>query len=83
MEYECISLSAEKLLIDPAGNRPPLCNDCLAPDCTNPIKEVSVSVFGIIQKYRLWVDRNIVRQVVSCKGYLGEEHVNVGIPSGD
>ena len=80
MEYEHISIPADKVLIDPEGCKAPLCNDCHNPDCTNPIKEMTVSVFGINKKYRFWVDRNVVRQVVSCRGYIGDQHV-VDAPS--
>jgi len=83
MEYEHISLSAAKLLIDPTGCKPPLCNDCRTPDCTNPIREMVVSVFGVNQTYRLWIDRNVVRQVVSCQGYMGDQHVMGVVPPGN
>ena len=51
----------------------PLCNSCSSPDCSNPIQERSVSVVGRIQKNRLYVmSGNVVRQVVACKGYVGD-----------
>lgn len=70
MEYECQSISVGKLLVGATGVALPLCNSCTAPDCTNPIREKTISVFGKPTKLRLWVLNNSVRQVISCKGYV-------------
>ena len=81
MDYECVLFSADKLLFGPGGDKPPLCNDCKAIDCSNPIKEVSVSIMGIEHKYRFWVVNNVVKQVIACQGYIGDQHVPVGLSS--
>ena len=65
MDYECVLRSVVSLNVNP------LCNGCQAPDCTNPIRERVVSVVGIPTKMRLFVVGNVVRQVVSCTGYVG------------
>ena len=77
MDYECQAIPIDKTLVDAQGQITPLCSTCLAPDCTNPIKEMVVSVFGTQQKHRLWVINNTVRQVVSCLGYVStQENIN-------
>lgn len=73
MEYDCQIIPINKIAATDVGVMPPLCNDCRAPDCTNPIREVTVSQFGIPVKMRLWVVNNSVRQVVSCRGYIGDQ----------
>ena len=77
MDYECILAPTDKTLVDATGERCPLCNSCRTPDCTNPIKEMSVAVFGVQRKCRFWVVSNVVRQVISCQGYIGGENVFV------
>ncbi len=77
MDYECNVVPCDKLLMDGSGSKDSLCNDCLAPDCTNPIREKTVYVVGIPKKMRLWEAFNVVRQVVSCKGYVSEKNVVV------
>lgn len=79
MNYDCTLASADKLLLDPRGVKNPLCNDCMAPDCSNPIREKTVYVFGQPRTMRLYVVMNVVKQVVACKGYVGEG--NVVLPS--
>jgi hypothetical protein len=75
MDYDCQLAIIDKLPVGAIGTIPPLCNDCKTPDCTNPIREFTISVFGIPRKMRLWVVNNQIRQVVSCKGYVGEKDV--------
>lgn len=72
MNYDCTLAPADKLAFDATGVKMPLCNDCTAPDCTNPIRNQTVSVMGVPQQMRLYVVRNVVKQVVACKGYVGE-----------
>ena len=78
MDYECHLMPADKLLVNPIGVQQPLCNDCRCPDCTNPIKGQVVSVMGVNKDFRLWTVNNQVRMVVACKGYIGEQDVQVG-----
>jgi len=78
MDYECHIVPADKLLLNPIGTQEPLCNDCRSPDCTNPIREKLVSVMGINKKMRLWTVNNQIRMVVACKGYIGDQDVQMG-----
>lgn len=72
MEYEVQLAPLDKIIATPAGPFEPLCNSCTAPDCTNPIREITVSVLGIPKKHRVWAATDtMVRQVTSCKGYIG------------
>ena len=75
MEYECKTIPIQKVLLSPAGTVQPLCNDCVAPDCTNPIRDYTVAMMGVPQKMRLWIVNNLVRQVVDCRGYLKDADV--------
>ena len=73
MEYEVNLAPLDKAATTPQGFFEPLCNTCAAPDCTNPIREMLISVIGIIKKQRVYVVNNaVVRQVVGCKGYIGD-----------
>lgn len=77
MDYECQTVPLDRTLVTSSGPVKPLCTDCRAVDCSNPIKEQTVSVRGINVKMRLWVVGNVVRQVTACKGYIGDQHVFV------
>lgn len=73
MEYEVKLAPLDKIATTPQGIFEPLCNNCTAPDCTNPIREVTVSVIGIPKKHRVYVvNETVMRQVVGCKGYIGD-----------
>jgi len=73
MEYEVQLAPVDKAVVTPHGFLEPLCTSCTSPDCTNPIKEVSVSTAGVIKRQRMWIEREgIVRQVTNCKGYIGD-----------
>ena len=78
MEYDCKMMPFDKTMATETGILEPLCNDCGAPDCTNPIREQTVSRFGIPKKMRLWTSRNIVRMVVACQGYIGSKSNSMG-----
>jgi len=72
MEYEVQLAPIDKTVLTPEGFLEPLCNSCSAIDCTNPIKEMSVSVAGVVKKNRYYVaSESMIRQVVNCKGYQG------------
>ena len=73
MEYEVKLAPTDKSVATPQGFFEPLCNKCTAPDCTNPIREMEISEIGILKKNRVYVVSEIVvRQVVACKGYIGD-----------
>ena len=77
MDYECQILPFDRVSVGPVGIQEPLCNDCQTPDCTNPIEEQVVALFGQPKTMRLWVVNTVVRQVVACKGYIGADDVAV------
>jgi hypothetical protein len=79
MEYEVNTIPFGQLPLRAGGVMEPLCNTCASPDCTNPIREQTVSVVGKSVKYRLYVFNNIVRAVVACKGYVGDQDVPMAI----
>ena len=72
MEYEVSLAPVDKMILNAQGSLEPLCNSCACPDCSNPIREKSVSQFGVIKKSRFYVVNNIVKQVVACRGYVGD-----------
>jgi len=73
VEYEVKLAPLDKSATIPGGFFEPLCNSCTAPDCTNPIREMTVSVVGIQKKQRVYVlNETVIRQVVGCKGYVGD-----------
>lgn len=76
MNYDCQVVPFNQMQVTESGIAEPLCNDCRSPDCTNPIREMTVSKMGVAVKMRLWVVSNVVRQVVACKGYMGGQDVH-------
>lgn len=79
MEYEVKLAPLDKAAITPQGFFEPLCDSCTAPDCTNPIREITVSVAGILTKQRMYVvNETNIRQVVGCKGYIGDAIQKMG-----
>lgn len=79
MEYELKLAPLDKAAITPQGFFEPLCDSCTAPDCTNPIREITVSVAGILTKQRMYVvNETNIRQVVGCKGYIGDAIQKMG-----
>ncbi len=77
MDYECQTIPFGKLQVNQNGILEPLCNDCQAPDCSHPIHKQTVYVMGVPQQMRLWVSYNQVRQVVMCKGYVGDHDASL------
>lgn len=74
--FECKLIPIDKLIVEPRGVKEPLCNDCVQPDCDNPIRKHSLSIMGKPVSWRLWVVNNQVRQVVQCVGYVSGEAEN-------
>jgi hypothetical protein len=68
--FDCKVVPIDKLVVEPRGVKEPLCNDCVQPDCDNPIRKQTISVMGSPVNWRLWVVNNSVRQVVQCAGYM-------------
>lgn len=68
--FDCKVVPIDRLIVDPRGVKGPLCNDCVQPDCDNPIRLHSISVMGQPVNWRLWIVNNQVRQVVNCVGYV-------------
>ena len=58
------------------GELSPLCDSCKCPDCTNPIREKTISIRGINKTARLYVTGTHTSQVVWCGGYVGDENVD-------
>ncbi len=77
MNYECTLASLDRLMVDPHGLRQPLCNECSAPDCTNPIRDKTIYVLGIPKKMRVYAVYDVFRQVVQCKGFIGNVESSV------
>jgi len=74
MEYEVQLAPLDKIATTAQGIFEPLCNTCTAPDCSNPIRDMVVSVIGIPKTHRVYVvNQTVVRQVVGCKGYIGND----------
>ncbi len=78
MEYDCHVISLDKLMMNASGVQDPICNDCRSPDCTNPIRDKVISIMGINKTMRLWVAYDQTRQVVACRGYIGDKDVEMG-----
>lgn len=74
MDYDCLTVPIDRLLLSPKGVVEPMCNSCGCYDCTNPIMKVKVSIKGINKVFRLYHHGTEYRAVVQCdKGYINEE----------
>jgi len=77
MEYRVQTAQFDRLNLDGIGVSQPLCNDCITPDCTNPIREHKVQEFTELKMYRLYTVNRVVRSVVNCEGYDGPRNLNI------
>ena len=78
MEYQVSLVSLDKIPLDSKGPINPLCNSCVRSDCTNPIREKTVSVLGKVVKMRLWTINNTSKMVIACpEGYIGANDVEM------
>lgn len=68
--YAARTISISTLIIQ--GNHgfaKPLCNQCQARDCENPIESREVIVAGVPQKMRVWVTGIRYAYVMQCEGF--------------
>jgi len=80
MQYSVETISVDKAPLTASGVLEPLCNSCINPDCSNPIKEKTISIVGKQVKYRLYIIGNVSLMVVGCKdGYVGEDNEDVAM----
>ena len=70
MEFECRTQSINRPILNDKGAMEPLCNTCVQAECSNPIKKKSISIFGKIVKWNVFVSGNQAYQVINCSGYL-------------
>jgi len=49
-----------------------LCNNCQTLDCSNPILIKEISIFGSIQKFKVYYRGGEFLFVVGCEGYQPE-----------
>ena len=74
MEYECRFAALTNMLISPLGSIDPLCTTCICSDCTNPIRKVKMSEFGISKEQRLYIMASMdYMAVIECNGYMPED----------
>jgi hypothetical protein len=72
MEYKCRLERLDKIN-QPDAQKISLCSKCTSMDCSNPIENVSVSIFGIMKNIRAYVTPNSVFAVKNCDGYSIKE----------
>jgi hypothetical protein len=70
MDYQVSLAPIDKLLISSSGIVEPLCNSCFSRDCSNPIERKTISVVGIMKKWRLYRLAISYMCVVGCQGYM-------------
>lgn len=70
MNYECKMVPVDKAVLSPRGFVRPRCDTCANPDCSNPIKETTLSIMGVPTKMRLYHQGNYYRLVVECPGFI-------------
>lgn len=70
MEYPVKKRPLNVLAVGSRGVVEPLCNFCKTKDCTNPIENRKVSIFGINRIYRVFRTSGDDYQVYDCKGFI-------------
>jgi len=69
MEYRCKSIPITKLPVGARGLGRPLCDLCATRDCTNPIQQRRVAIFGVTVNMRV-IDRGMdPGMVIECEGF--------------
>ena len=76
MEFECklkpiIKIENEEDL------KGPLCSKCFNAECTNPIVDKKISLFGVIHSTKLYKANNTYYSVTECNGFQEVEDENV------
>jgi len=70
MEFDVKAIPLTRIVLGDTGVAKSLCDTCLNPDCTNPIRTKQVSVMGVPIKMRLYCTVETSLMVVECKdGY--------------
>jgi hypothetical protein len=69
VEYNCKTISYNRMNIGPKGIVRPLCDSCKTTDCSNPIEKKQASIFGVTRTTRLFVRGEEFYCVVECMGY--------------
>ena len=70
MEYQCNTISVERLPVGHQGVLCPLCDMCSSMDCSNPIQKTKVSIRGITEEHRTYVRGTEPYYVVACQGFI-------------
>jgi|688.fasta_scaffold521475_2 hypothetical protein len=68
MEYKCRFERLDKIKTDDL-KKISLCTECHSFDCSNPIQNVTISVFGINKTIRAYVTPNNTYGVQDCEGF--------------
>lgn len=76
MEYKCKLERLDRISSKEDNENISLCSKCSSLDCSNPIQNVSISIFGINTRIRAYVTPNSVFAVKSCEGYSIESHAS-------
>ena len=74
MEYDCRTKSFSKIELDANGAVFGLCDACATKDCSHPIEDKQVSVFGIMNVKRMFMRGDEAHVVISCEGFLPIEN---------
>lgn len=87
MTYECKMVPIDRAILDPRGFVRPRCDTCANPDCSNPIKDITLSIMGVPTKMRLYHYGDYYRLVVDCPGFISnldvddDEDIAAEVPS--
>lgn len=70
MDYNCKTVSLNKVLFDNKGLIRSLCDTCQTKDCSNNIESRNVSILGVNKQMRVLVKGHEIFLVVGCEGYI-------------
>jgi len=69
-QYKVKLSSMAKLPVGPGGVQMPLCESCVNKECGNPVSLVDISVFGVLQKVKLYKSGSSFMAVTNCEGFM-------------
>jgi hypothetical protein len=70
MIYKTVSLPINQIIVKRGVIVESLCNKCESRDCENFIEKKQISIYGLVQTWRLINKSNSYEIVVDCEGYI-------------
>lgn len=70
MKYDCKLFSLSDLPVGPFGLIMSCCDRCCNQDCSNPIVNKDVSLFGVVKSEKVFMKATGFYIVADCEGFM-------------